>query len=35
MYFKKNVYEVIFSKKKMFLIFYIYMVDDIYGYFVY
>lgn len=33
--FKKNVYEVIFSKKKIFLILYIYMVDDICGYFVY
>lgn len=32
--FKKNVHEVIPSKKKTFLILYIYMVDDIRGYFV-
>lgn len=34
MHFKKNVHEVIPSKKKTFLILYIYMVDDIRGYFV-
>lgn len=32
--FKKNVHEVILNKKKTFLILYIYMVDDIRGYFV-
>lgn len=32
--FKKNVHEVIPSKMKTFLILYIYMVDDIHGYFV-
>lgn len=34
MHFKKNVHEFIPSKKKTFLILYIYMVDDIRGYFV-